>query len=456
MIDKSILNKVKEKVVKSAPGVDRIKIVKELFLEKLDGLTCQLNQAISSVNQIFVEQEKIFLEQEKSSKSQEKALHISEQILENHPFLLQSMIDSVTGIRALLDALQLSKTESQQQYDEIKQQGENFFIIVEGMKTVLEDVKTNNINSQQQYDEIKQQQNEITQRYEGIKQQQNELKQVAEKSLKIVEKIEVLKTPIIIRQSYFQGIEVGLMAHLYSFLPNNLAIDVGANVGDVSSYLLDTGYEVYSFEPFSPIFEQLVKRFENNPLFHGFPLAIGSVDETRDLFIVSDQTFPKVYQDSTLYNSLVQHSLCEGLVFTDSVSVNVRSLESLHQSSEIPSDISLVKIDTEGFDLEVLKGMGEHRYPVVMAEFWDAAIPFGESGARNQLSEMVRTMKTRGYGFHIAIYRLWGSTEASYYCNHPYSIENSWGNVFFFREHKLFTEALQWCSATMPPTYLTA
>ncbi len=185
-------------------------------------------------------------------------------------------------------------------------------------------------------------------------------------------------------------------------------------------------------------------------------MAIGSTDETRELFIVSDQTFPKIYQDSTLYNSLMQHSLCEGLVFTDSVNVTVKSLESLHKSSEIPTDISLVKIDTEGFDEEVLIGMGEHRYPVVMAEFWDAAIPFAESGAKNKLQGMVKTMKSKGYGWHIAIYRIWGNTEASYYCNHPYSIDNSWGNVFFFQDYDLFTEALKWCSATMPATYLTA
>jgi hypothetical protein len=115
-----------------------------------------------------------------------------------------------------------------------------------------------------------------------------------------------------------------------------------------------------------------------------------------------------------------------------------------------------VKIDTEGFDLEVLNGMGDQNYPVVMAEFWDADSPFGQSGARNQLPEMVKAMKSKSYGWHIVMYRIWGSTEASYYCNHPFSVKNSWGNVFFFKDHGLFNEALKWCNATMPSTYLNS
>jgi FkbM family methyltransferase len=440
MTDKSVLKKIKDKVVTNAPILERIKVVKALFLEKLDNIISTLHQIISILNQLSAEQDKI-------SQSQTKILSLTDDILENQPFFFRSTGDTVKGVRVLLDSLQANRSESNQQYSEIEQMIKS----LQKQSEILE-----------QFNAVKQTLTVIEDRSEKygqdlseIQQQYRELEETLRKSLES-KKVESLNVPMIVRQSYFQGVEVGLMNHLYSFLPNNLALDIGANVGDISNYLLETGYEVYAFEPFPPIFDKLKARFENNPHFHGYPLAIGSVDENRELFIVSDQTFPKIYQDSTLYNSLVQHSLCQGLVFTDSVNVNVKSLESLHQSSEIPTNISLVKIDTEGFDEEVLIGMGNYRYPVVMAEFWDAAIPFAESGTKNQLQNMVKTMKSKGYGWHIAMYRIWGNTEASYYCNHPYPIENSWGNVFFFQDYNLFAEALKWCSATMPATYLTA
>ncbi len=80
--------------------------------------------------------------------------------------------------------------------------------------------------------------------------------------------------------------------------------------------------------------------------------------------LATDETPDNTYQDASFYNSLTKHSLSEGLVFTDTIPVTVKTLASLHDGEELPKDIGLVKIDTEGFDLEVIKGMGNYRYPV--------------------------------------------------------------------------------------------
>ncbi|MCX6376601.1 MAG: hypothetical protein NTU88_11310, partial [Armatimonadetes bacterium] len=52
----------------------------------------------------------------------------------------------------------------------------------------------------------------------------------------------------------FTNPETGLMDLLYSYLPTRKAIDVGAHTGDVSECLLRSGYEVYAFEPFPPVY----------------------------------------------------------------------------------------------------------------------------------------------------------------------------------------------------------
>lgn len=247
--------------------------------------------------------------------------------------------------------------------------------------------------------------------------------------------------------------ETRLMSYLYSYLSNRRALDVGANVGDVSEKLLEAGYEVYAFEPFPEVFEKLRCRLDTKNQFHSYPVAVGSIDETRSLYLAQDQTKENVYKDSALYNSLTKHSMPGDMVFAGSITVPVRSLESLHASGELPDDIGLVKIDTEGFDLEVLRGMGSYRYPVVVVEFWDTQFPFGLSEAFNRLPDMVSEMKGKDYHWYLVIYRVWGSDEVSFYCNYPKSMEKSWGNVFFFRDHSIFSTACKWCSSVLRETY---
>jgi|GEM_PF-1114327 len=259
---------------------------------------------------------------------------------------------------------------------------------------------------------------------------------------------------ILVSSGYPEEPEVGLMMHLYSHVPSRVAVDVGANIGEVSHRLLSAGYEVFAFEPHPEVFRQLEERLKHNAAFHGFPWALGSTDETRLLHIATDRSGCNRYRDSTLYSSLLHHSMPDDLVFTSTAPVTVRCLGSLHAEGHLPANVSLVKIDTEGFDAEVIRGMDPHRYPVVVAEYWDQATPFGESGAMNKLEELVQEMRSRDYHWFIVFYRVWGKEGTSFYCNHPYPIAHSYGNVFFFRDYPTFSEALKWCAAVLPVTYL--
>jgi FkbM family methyltransferase len=250
--------------------------------------------------------------------------------------------------------------------------------------------------------------------------------------------------------------EAALMAYLYSFLPDRTAIDVGANIGDFSCALLQAGYEVFAFEPFMPVYDQMKDRLGQRKSFHAFPLALGSASETKDLYIATDQSSNQLYGRGDLFSTLVKHSMPEDLVFTDQVSVPVQTLQEMHETAMLPNKVSLVKIDTEGHDLEVIRGMGDQRYPVVVTEFWDHKIPFAQSGVDYTLETLVSEMRSRGYYWHLVIYRVWGDAETiRFYCNSPKSVDRSWGNVFFFQDWKVFEAALHWCSAALPTAYFT-
>ncbi|MGV2388319.1 MAG UNVERIFIED_CONTAM: hypothetical protein LVR29_08340 [Microcystis novacekii LVE1205-3] len=56
------------------------------------------------------------------------------------------------------------------------------------------------------------------------------------------------------------------------------------------------GYQVYAFEPYTPVFENLCQRLQGNPDFHAYNIAIGSHDTTMDFHICSDQSEEQIFQ----------------------------------------------------------------------------------------------------------------------------------------------------------------
>ena len=426
--------------------VQRVKAVKDLFLEKLDSLShVQLEQIqklekLEKLNQLDpldfkVDQLNNSTEQirQENAETRRKA----DLSMENQAFLLKFSVDIVKNLQLLTEDWKqkgelilntLLKNHEDSQKTTYQQSG-----------LILDTIQKNAASNHQQIDFIL-----------------SVIQKIQEDNQKILEDIHAQKYKVIIDQKYFQDLDIELMTYLYSYLPHRLAVDIGANRGDVSSRLLQAGYQVYAFEPFPPVIDKLKNRLGNHPNFRLFPLAIGSENQTQELHIATDETPDNTYQDASFYSSLTKHSLSEGLVFTDTISVTVKTLASLHDAEELPKDIGLVKIDTEGFDLEVIKGMGNYRYPVVVAEFWDQNFPFGRSGAMNQLPDLVNAMKERDYHWHLVIYRIWGSSDVSYYCNSAYSLDNSWGNVFFFQDYHVFHQALLWSASVMPATYFSA
>lgn len=252
-----------------------------------------------------------------------------------------------------------------------------------------------------------------------------------------------------------QNPEIALATHLYSYLPNRNAVDVGANIGDFSSSLLDAGYKVVAFEPFEPVFQTLEARFKDNTEFQAMHLGVGIEDGVLNLHVASDTSGRGRFPDSNLYNSFANHSLMKGLEFTRDVPVEVRSLESLRQSGSIPGEVAFLKVDTEGFDLEVLRGIGSVTCSVVMTEYWDDTHPFGRSG-KGHLEDIVREMKTKGFPWFIAIYHLNNDETVSFYCNRAKSVPGAWGNILFFRENDIFAQARRWCEVMLRPTLFSS
>ena len=143
--------------------------------------------------------------------------------------------------------------------------------------------------------------------------------------------------------------------------PGDCVIDVGANIGFVTTMLAslvgDHG-KVYSFEPSAGTYNELLRTIEANGLGMVEPVnsGLGEQDVTRELYRATGSSG----NDTLIKASAGQVSLGQ---------VKITSLDAYLAQNTQP--ISFIKIDTEGYEAQVLRGATEtlkkHR-PVIYIE----------------------------------------------------------------------------------------
>ena len=123
---------------------------------------------------------------------------------------------------------------------------------------------------------------------------------------------------------------------------NGCFVDVGANVGLWTLYMLKKKIQVYAFEP-SPRPYKILKEHEKrySDLLRVYPVALGETENVAQLLLHHQPG-----HDSLLNT---EHD------FTGfSLEVNVKTLDSFNLQN-----IGLIKIDTEGYEVPVLLGAKE-------------------------------------------------------------------------------------------------
>jgi FkbM family methyltransferase len=247
--------------------------------------------------------------------------------------------------------------------------------------------------------------------------------------------------------------ELDLVAGLAPWLTPKLALDIGAHHGAFSEALLDAGFEVHALEPNPETCGVLAGRLGKRPGFTAHQLAAGSSDGDAELGLVRDPTGH--YIDPSQFSSLAGLAPPPGLVATGSVRVKVRRLDALVRQLGI-GEPSFIKVDAEGTDLEVMRGMGDLRPAVLQVEFWDEAMPFSGPGATNRVSNLVAQARQQGLPWHLVVFRRWGDDRAAYYSGRSGSPERSWGNVIFFAEQVMYERARQALAGILPEARFVA
>ena len=180
------------------------------------------------------------------------------------------------------------------------------------------------------------------------------------------------------------------LVHKFAIDPK-IVFDVGANVGQTAlSYAeLFEGATIYSFEPFISAFRLLEKNTAHLPNVQSFQVALGNCDQSIEVKI-HDETHSDL-------NSLKPVNENRSAVAC-SERVKVLTLDSFCAEEGI-EEIDLLKIDTEGYELEVLRGAEKFlktgRVGAILCE-----IAMAKKNQRNtQLPEVQDFLEPLGYYF---------------------------------------------------------
>src|ERR1700737_2934932 len=134
--------------------------------------------------------------------------------------------------------------------------------------------------------------------------------------------------------------------------PGCLVFDVGANLGNRSKIFLQLGANVVAFEPQASCGVLLSQMFEKNRRFRLVRKALGPAEGSAVMFIGDSHTISslsKNWIDATMKSGRFASSRWSGRQ-----EVAVTTLDVAMSTFGFPS---FIKIDVEGFEFEVLKGL---------------------------------------------------------------------------------------------------
>jgi FkbM family methyltransferase len=228
-----------------------------------------------------------------------------------------------------------------------------------------------------------------------------------------------------------QGLEIGLIRAVAAHVRARFFVDVGAERGSFAAVLFELGMRGALFEPM-PRHREALAALAGAHASSAHAIAIDERDGVRDLHVASDRDGKEL----DFFHSLQKVDADARFRHSRTLRVECRSIESLAREGVIPAQVGILKTDTEGHDLFVLKGLGGLRPELVICEYFTEDLYAGWDAARPQLA--IELMRSIGYRRYVATKRI-GELE---YCTASPGgfLPRQWGNLFFLSDG-LFADA---------------
>ena len=173
--------------------------------------------------------------------------------------------------------------------------------------------------------------------------------------------------------------------------PGSQVLDIGANVGWTATHFskaVGPNGKVLAFEP-DPIVRSIgLQKSKNLKNVIWFPLALGERDGQAEFFQnLSNRADNRVYQDGNM------------MPFTRRIETQIKKLSTVaNEHPELFENVSFVKIDVQGAETSVIKGMSSwlmslSNKPVIAIEWW----PYGLCRAGSSPGELKALFNEIGY-----------------------------------------------------------
>jgi FkbM family methyltransferase len=192
---------------------------------------------------------------------------------------------------------------------------------------------------------------------------------------------------------------VSLAAHLRALFERytvQSVFDVGANEGQYRDFLRrDVGFQgqIVSFEPIPAMYDRLCVRARGDARWRVYPYALGEREEQRELHVTNLSAFssflPPGGGGTALFGS--------EMAVTGHESVQMRALDSLVEelAEFLARGRAFLKLDTQGYDLEVIRGASRVLAGVAALQTELSFIPIYQG--MPSYEQMLRELTARGF-----------------------------------------------------------
>lgn len=191
---------------------------------------------------------------------------------------------------------------------------------------------------------------------------------------------------------YLGGSPRGRMARLLAQHRIDVILDVGAFEGAFGRDMRGLGYDgrIVSFEPRRDTFARLQQAVAGDHKWQAVACGLGDRDEERAIHVSANA------QSSSVLPMLEAHKIAAPeSVYQADETITLRRLDGIFGDYCGPGERAFLKIDTQGFEKQVLEGAGTALPQVPMLLLETSLVPLFEGGGT--IEDTIRLVRGLGY-----------------------------------------------------------
>ena len=172
----------------------------------------------------------------------------------------------------------------------------------------------------------------------------------------------------------------------------DLVLDVGANSGQYVTWLRGAGYdgEVVSFEPIPSAYAALAAAHRADSRWRGVEAAVGAEAGRAVLCVAESPVLSSLLPTSATLRAHIPAARTQ-----QTINVPVLSLDDVWDEFVLPRHTVMLKIDTQGFEHQVMDGVAAHLESVTMVEVEMSLLPLYENGS--SIHDMLPRLRAAGF-----------------------------------------------------------